>query len=253
MIVLIGNCQLDRLQYILMASGFSNLKYYSNTSKLDNNFDVENVLNACKNADLVISQPIIEKTNPLNYEVLASANKNTIFVPYIFIDGYFSLSSSDINSNKIYGEECLDTKLIQHDFGFILESFKKGNLDFNLKSRLSNSIQELKNREDLCQIIISDVIEQQILEIPLLISHNHPSPYLFDIFVSRIFDLLETKYKPFNLQSAAQRIEYVFGTGSSVYSVYDAKALNSRNAFDDQWFNIGHMLLASYRRRLNLT
>lgn len=245
MILLIGNCQIERLFYILTkVNAITNVRYFANTEALDPGIDFNSVLTTAREANLVIAQPILNTSHPLFVGSLKAENKNILFVPYIFVDGFFSMSSADMDSNKVYGGELL----LQHadprvDLGFSFEEFRKGNVNFENKLRLEASIEELRTRERVCSVEISDFIVGCYRYIRPLISHNHPTPELFDVYCRRIGDVAGLPIKALSDLAPMERVEYIFGRGVSVFSPYDAGALGVNYEYDDYWFVNGASLI----------
>ena len=90
MILLLGNCQLQRMDYICKNNGIK-CEYIANTHRVDPKFNSDMVFEAIAKADVVIAQPIFNEFSPLNHKVISRIAKNAIFLPYVFIDGIFSL------------------------------------------------------------------------------------------------------------------------------------------------------------------
>lgn len=250
--LLIGNCQLERLMFVLRVQGVQDVRYLANTSFLSEEFSAENVLNECARADLVVCQFIADQTNPLNYLAIKAANDNVVFVPYIFVDGIFSLSASESSMRKVYGQECIDSEVLASDPGAAIEGFKRGHLNFDNIGRLERSVFELKLREQSCDVVVSDLIESQVRERMIMITHNHPSAWLFDVYCRRLFKFLSLPYTDLSQLDRAKGVEYFFSSGASVFSPYDALALNCRFSHDYQWFNIGHSLLLALHSQLKM-
>jgi len=200
-------------------------------------------MSVAEKADVVISQPILNDNNPLYIDYLSKICKEIVYLPYVFVDGIFSLSSLDIGSPNILGSKYLE-KYLDGDIGNIFNEFLIGNIDFCNEERLSFSIQELFRREKLSDSIpIADVISDNYRKRKLMISHNHPEKWLMDILCARLFDRLGWNYIPYEKCSHRLRVDYMFTPGEAVLSPYDADKLGVNFPSDDQWWGIGHRLI----------
>ena len=97
---------------------------------------------------------------------------------------------------KIFGERHILDHLINNKIGMIIDDFLNGRINFDNENRIRNSMDRLILSEQHTKIIISDAINEFLYEKPLFLTHNHPTPFLFDIFAHRIFQTIGEKYKP---------------------------------------------------------
>lgn len=243
-IIMIGNCQIERMSYVFRGNGIENIKYFANTEILDENFSCDKIIDHANRAPFVIAQCVVNENNPLNYRNLTKINRNTLIVPYIFVDGIFCLSASDVQAKKIYGEEYIQEILRDGNLGKVVEHFKSGIINFKNEERLLNSINDLKERERLSSSIeISEYINENIRDRRLLISHNHPTWILFDELCRKVFLEIGRSYVPYRELPHEKKIEYIFGRGISALSCYDVLTLGLQYDEDEQWFNDGFSMI----------
>ena len=154
MISLVGNCQIHRLQYILKINGISDFEYFANPPTLDPDLHPEHVLEHIARSSIVIAQPIQNLDHPPNCQVLQATNKNTLVLPYVFLDGLFSLSTADAAAIKIYGDEPILEILRTVDLGRAVEHFMNGMVDFQNAQRVEASLLDLEARErEWCAVL----------------------------------------------------------------------------------------------------
>ena len=208
MVLLVGNCQLHRLQYVMDVQGFGGYEYHTTAPAMGLPFEPDRVLERIAGAGTMVAQAVMNEAHPLSYDALRALNPNVLFVPYMFIDGIFSLSSI-------------------------------GPL---------GSIAELKRRKAVCGTVqVSDyILETYQLQCPVT-THNHPAPAVFDQFCGQVFRALGIPYRSKASASHAEQVVYAFSQTPRLFSPYDVDALGLRYAADDQWFIngadvLGHMM-----------
>lgn len=245
MYLLLGNCQLQRMMFICGNNGIE-CEYLANTERLDSNFDFERTLEAVESADVVIAQPIFNDDNPINHKAISSIAKEVVFFPYVYIDGIFSISSANVGSPVLLGQEIID-KYNGDDLHYLIHDFIRGNIDFKNAERFGSSLDELTRRESVTDSIkISDIISDNYQKRQLLISHNHPEKWLMDILCSRLFSRLNWNYRSYTDSQHYQRVDYLFGAGETVLSPYDVDRMSLDFPSDDQWWTTGHNLLSRF-------
>lgn len=243
--LLFGNCQLQRASFLLRHNGVE-CSYVANTEHVDEAFRVDAVLEAVSSAPVVIAQPIFNQSSPLFHESISRLAKEVVYVPYVYIDGLFSLDASDIGSAHMLGADCL-SNYVDGPFGALIEDFLKGRIDFQNQVRLDRSLAELQRREKAVDAIeISDVIAENWRRRPLMLSHNHPEKWLFGIMVERLLAFLGHPYRPYASLPHYQRVDYMFSKGEAVQSPYDVDRLSLNYESDDQWWTIGNRLLTRF-------
>ena len=244
MITLLGNCQLHRLQYVMDINGFTEYEYFANYDDPNLGYDVDLALERVVLNGVTLAQPVLNRESPLHYEKLRALNGNILFVPYLFVDGVYSLSGSGPLGSPLYGQERVQQLLVEQGIDAVINRFRNGEIDFGNVERFENSVAELQRREaGYCDLVMSDVILSEIKSHNLLATHNHPSTRLFDVFCSRVFKLLDLPYRPMSQRSHSESVVYAFSRTPRVFSPYDVENLGLRYPPDEQWFVAGHEIL----------
>jgi hypothetical protein len=242
MILLFGNCQLQRMSFIC---GLNDIKcsYVANTERVDPEFNVDEVLQTVSEADVVIAQPIFNELSPLNHEVISRTAKSVKFFPYVFIDGIFSLSALATGSPHVLGQQYL----AGHDedsLHRLIVDFHLGLIDFKNQERFESSLKELERREKAVDCLpISDVIGENYKKRKLMLTHNHPEKWLMNVMCERLFKEMNWSYRNYDDSTHHQRVDYMFDAGETVLSPYDVDRMGLHFASDDQWFGSGWRLL----------
>ena len=250
MIALIGNCQIHRLQYVMQVNEVPDYLFLANTELLGLGFDINSILDTITKSDIVVAQPIMNPNHDLYYKNLLSLNNNIVFAPYIFIDGVFSLSCTAALTGHIYGQDAVIDLIKEDGLDKTVNRFRSGNIDFSNRTRFSKSIAELKKREhEICSISISDVIISEYKNKQLFTTHNHPSPWLFDIYCQRIFNKIGIKYKTMDSMNYHDKVVYTFDRNVHTFSPYDVLNLDLSYAWEDQWFGDGVNIMTSLASR----
>ena len=253
MIALIGNCQIHRLQYVMQVNEVPDYLFLANTELLGFGFDINTIIDTITNSEIVIAQPIMNPSHELYYKNLLSLNNNIVFAPYIFIDGVFGLSCTAALTGHIYGQEAVIDLIKENGLDKTVNKFRSGDIDFSNYARFSKSIAELQRREhEICSIPISDVILSEYRKKQIFTTHNHPSPWLFDIYCQRIFDKIGLKYRSMDSMNYHDKVVYAFDRNIHTFSPYDVLNLNLDYPWEDQWFVDGVNIMASLASRLEV-
>ena len=247
MVLLVGNCQLHRLQYVMDVQGFGGYEYLTNTPAMGLPFEPDRVLERIAGAGTVVAQAVMNEAHPLSYDALRALNPNILFVPYVFIDGIFSLSSVGPLGSYAYGQDRVDARVAREGATASMQAVREGAVDFGNVERFAGSIAELKRREAVCGAVqVSDyILETYQLQCPVT-THNHPAPAVFDQFCGQVFRALGVPYRAKASSSHAEQVVYAFSQTPRLFSPYDVDALGLRYAADEQWFIngtdvLGHM------------
>ena len=208
-VVIYANCQGITLSSILSeiisnckVSHIQNYTLIVNKEKIP--YDI------IKKADVFIYQPIDSKhmlystdTNVEN-NILSYLKKDTLKIsfPYIYNSALWLfdpeiLKKGTSNGDIIIGnyntdKNCSIKKLKEqgHTIDDIINLYKKGNIDFNYKSRFENSIKILKEKEKLCDIKVCDFIVENISKHKLFYTQNHPTIMIFTHCINQLMPLL---------------------------------------------------------------
>jgi len=188
-IVLFGNCQseqLFRLFSLLLPQSEFEIKNFSNNTRTGNLLPSEEILSAIRGCDVLIYQPLSKNHGDLSEDNLLKiirSNCTKISFPYIFNSGVYSLChaprSTTHGYGMIYGEEVIiDLVKAGKNREEIIEDYKNGVIDFDLKTRFRESIAEMAKREAQLDIKLTDFIEKNYQKQKNFITHNHPSNLL---------------------------------------------------------------------------
>ena len=176
-IVTFGNCQGGQFHNILaqlLPKDDFELRYFSNNIRTGGVKSSDEILNAIKNCDILLYQPLGDNHNELsskNLEMICEGKK--VSFPYIFNSGIYSLCHAPFVKKHesygfIYGEEAI-IKLLNAgvDIKGIIHRYKNGEINFNLESRYYNCLNEMKSREVMMDIKISDFIKNNSQSSPI--------------------------------------------------------------------------------------
>jgi hypothetical protein len=199
-IVLFGNCQseqLFRLFSFLLSKSEYNIKNFSNNVRTGNKLPSEVILSAIYECDYLIYQPLSKKHGELREENILKIIQNScipISFPYIFNSGVYSLChaprATTHGYGMIYGEEVIidliETGISREE---IINDYKNGVIDFNLKTRFRESLIEMSRKEAQTAIKLTEYIEKNYQEQKLFITHNHPSNLLLFEIIKQIITI----------------------------------------------------------------
>jgi hypothetical protein len=174
-----------------------------------------NVLNNC---DIFIYQPIDKK-----HHIYSTENDNStkniisflpnhclkISFPYIYNSGIWGITKDSIKNDDgtTQGNRDVIIKLkTGKSLEDIIKMYLNNEIDFKYKDRFESSIQKLKEKENKCDIHISDFIINNISKQKLFFTQNHPTPFLFNYVSKKILDIIKINY-----------IDYFLTANSYVY------------------------------------
>lgn len=155
--------------------------------------DKSEFLERIAKADVILTQNISnafgEWCSTENIRSIAQQSQ-VIVLPTLFFNGYFPSSTyvrgyNSLNSFSDYHDKELMTMF---HAGYLVEDALayKMNSCGNIGLAVERSINELKSRELMCDIIISDYIEENYLLRRLFWTVNHPDNYLLDELAMRV-------------------------------------------------------------------
>ncbi len=200
--VILGNCQNQEIanmfNMIINLENFVVKNFYHEMIK-DN---YEMLKREFELADIIIMQPLSEKFGYFSTDNIKNIYPSKcLVIPNLFFRGYFP-------ELTYAGEEGkrLPSPIGEYHHAGIIAGWKMGidenklhnllnsekfYLETGLKDTLEKSINELRNREKTCDVIISDFILQNYKHIPLFYTVNHPTGALIYELVIRILNKLE--------------------------------------------------------------
>lgn len=199
-----GNCQTGALAHTLQKSKSFSEEYILNRIKPVQNIqrdEVQEVENVLKDVDLLINQIIadsyhIEELSSSTLKKVLKKETLSISFPSLYFNAYFP------HLDMFRGQESILSSV--HDY-IVMYAYLRGmnvqevidlvkSNDFydqqTSKNILFNSIEALKQRENLNDIKIADYISNNYQEIKLFNQFNHPKGIVFDYIANQILDTL---------------------------------------------------------------
>jgi len=239
-IVIYSNCQGNGISFFLK-------KIFPNsTINIINNYDIiwkkkKIDVTALQQADLFIFQPISEthgiystvpntKNNIMSY---LKTDCKTISFPYIYNDSLWviippaKIDNYIGNYNKM--NKYVNTLPIEKlksegkTLDEVINLYNTNKINFNYKERYDNSIRILKMKEDMCDVIVSDYIEKNIMKEKLFFTQNHPTTNIFIHCVNQILSLLKIN---FTFKSKDFNNNVIKLPGNWIHTQYDVNYWN---------------------------
>ena len=239
-IVIYSNCQGKGISYFLKkVIPESKITIIENYDIIKNKKSIDTSI--LEKADLFIYQPISEnhniystsinvKNNIMNY---LKSDCIKISFPYIYNDSLWIIIPPAIIDNYIgnYNEynKYINTLPIEKlksegkTLDEIIELYGNNKINFNYKERYDNSMKILREKEELCDVIVSDYIEENIRREKLFFTQNHPTTSIFIHCVNQIMDLLKIDHK-FKKENYKQN--EINLPGSWIHTQYDINYWN---------------------------
>jgi len=185
----------------------------TNYSYINNKMNLPiQLLNDC---DIFIYQPIdkrhgiysTEKEQEQNILSYLKPNCLKISFPYIYNSGIWGITKDAIDKDD--GTECGNRNAIHNlkcnSLEEVIEMYHKNNIDFNYELRFESSLEKLQEKEQKCDIKVSEFIKNNIKNHKLFFTQNHPTPYLFAFISNNILNKIKTHFP-----SKITREEYEF-------------------------------------------
>ena len=210
-----------------------------------------------KSADIFIYQPIDKKhgiystdtnieNNIMSY---LSPKCKKISFPYIYNSTLWILIPPSISDSMIgnygeagkyiNGEPIEKLKIKGHSLHEVLEMYSDGKINFDFENRFNKCIKILKEKEELCDIKVSDYIIKNVRSKKLFYTQNHPSSHIFIHCVNQILQILSIN-DLYNVNQVKKGD--VIGSGSWCSTSYDInywKFTYKETPYDDKY--IGHI------------
>ncbi|NGX54106.1 MAG: hypothetical protein K1000chlam4_00829 [Chlamydiae bacterium] len=188
-----ANCQGDALAHWLNKNSLFSSEYViDKISNYEHIFDQKKIpKNLFRRADLCIYQPIgnshgIYATS--NLLRLLKPSCKTISFPYIYNDGLWPIYK---NGDKIVNQEPI-VELIQQGCSLleIMTKFISRNINFKLKERFENSLNELRKREQETDLKGAQYILDNYQHKKLFLTCNHPATNLIIHYMNQVLKQL---------------------------------------------------------------
>jgi len=126
---------------------------------------------------------------------LLNSNAIKISIPFVYFDGYYPqfIRNRRNNGQSPYGDAKIQS-LLEKGFNIaeVVRQLSNTNLysETELKENFYKSIQQLKSREELCDIIISDYIVENYQKKCLFYTPSHPITSLLIELVKRVYSFM---------------------------------------------------------------
>lgn len=209
-----------------------------------NHFDPERSARLQQKADIIVSQPVMNKDSDSYYEKLQSMfGQKLLFAPYVYFDGIFSMSDAPQVLNPKYttivNESPVLTHLRAHGLETTIRAYRTGNIDFQHKRRLNANFEGLRTRDKLCDIKILDLFQAEYKTKRLMITHNHPTPQVLDYITGKVAERIGLHYEPILQSDPVAYVEIVLARTETVISPWSCIDLDLQFTYDDQWYQDG--------------
>ncbi|MEM7508900.1 MAG: WcbI family polysaccharide biosynthesis putative acetyltransferase [Pseudomonadota bacterium] len=242
-LLLYGNCQAEAVAKALQFSNPDHQIDYAGSSNRVARFDPKRSQRLMTECDHLVAQPIMNPENPDSTEQMRERFGDRVsFMPYIFVDGLFSLVQSG-NTTKyltgIIGEKYILRELETYKAAEVVERFQQGEIDFEHKTRFAQNLVEMRRREAHCSYKVANKIADTALERPLFISHNHPRPELINHLARQIASRLSLKFTPVTREEPLKLAAITLPNAQRVISPYTTRDLDASFAYDLHWLTEG--------------
>lgn len=256
-VIIFGNCQsriIARILQKVVDSKKYEIEFLINNSRTQGFQGPEKTYEALSQADILICQPLREdhKLLSINYLRESLSHKCKILTySYVFNSGIQSLGyagTSKRNSyGQIFGSDIIINAISDHGLETVIDLYKEGNIDFSLPERFHLCMDELKRREEKCDIKLADYILQNYQQEQLFISHNHPTKALFKELTRQIIEITDICPGFQGHTSNYDDIDDLPDSGSG-YSPYDVMIHGYKFGYHSDWLARGlHLINMLYR------
>jgi len=249
-ILFFGNCQ---AQVLSSWFGFDNgdwdVQFESVTSRfLQPTMTTEEVFAALSGFDVLVTNPIMNERNGFYHLHLKEAMKGeTVFVPYVYVDGVFSLEISyETWGEKIFGAECLSGQCVDRDFAKVCEMFRSGEIGFNNRGRFERTLTEMAARELHCNVHVADIIRGIVRDRLPVSTHNHPSGFILGEMLRQICRIVGGSHVHIESRNSSQLSYAGLPPSPRAFTPFDVAALGLKYPHDDDWFEKGRHILERF-------
>jgi len=204
-IAILANCQGAILKMLLQKHLGNNVRFL-NIPRIDTvreNSDVlDSIYSNLNEIDYILTQPLSDSFGVLSTNnIKKNINKSIIVFPNIHFSGFhpemFYLKHQNLNANRdfmvdyhdsiiLYGYlNGINKKIISNTF------YEKSFYTTEVLDKINTiSLENLMEKEKICDIQISDMISSKAVKETLFYSMNHPSSYLLNIMAKRVLKKL---------------------------------------------------------------
>ncbi|HCG8183298.1 TPA: hypothetical protein NJ811_001665 [Vibrio parahaemolyticus] len=181
-------------------------------------------------SDVIIYQPLGSNNLFDECRINSYPKPLKISFPYIYNSGYQSLVEK--STGRFFEEEKFYSFMFSKGIEESLRALSDGSFPFSIKERFKSSLDELVNREKNCTISVSEFIVNNMDNIPLFISKNHPTYPVYENVTKQILDILQPR-------SILNKKALTFGAlKPDFYAVtpYDCLELGYNYGYSNDWF-----------------
>lgn len=244
-IVIHGNCQRTGVEQVLndmLGHTGASIQAFSSTDLAGAKLGDDKMDTILSKADVIVFQPLKPK-HAFNVEKMRSYPGQSIAFPYFFNSGYASLSYAPAALNNSYGRlDCEDLLLKVfkgRSLDEVLDLYKRGEIDFNLRERFDTCLNEMRKREQDCEVRLSDFIERNYQKTMTFISLNHPTYPVFAEIGRQICKTLGMDIEPPKKWLNA----YAYSGTIAPISPYDVDVHGYEFGYHLNWFERGSKLI----------
>ena len=213
-IVFYSNCQCSGIKFFLNKTIKCTFSHIENFSLIRHKKQIP--IETLKKADVLIYQPIHKKhgiystDSSVKNNILTHLSNNCkkISFPYIYnsslwilippaiIDGFVG-DYPDIHK-YINREPIIKLKKEGLTLNEVLTKYRNGEIDFDYENRFKKSIEILREKEEICDVKVSQFIKDNISKKRLFFTQNHPTTCVFIHCANQILSILNeiTRYDP---------------------------------------------------------
>ena len=214
---------------------------YAGNSKRVAKYDPDRTLRLIDWCDHIVTQPVMNPANSDHHEFLRARYAGKItFMPYIWIDGLFSLCRLPETRFRapeeagFVGEAHVTEHLQRVGFAQTFVDFQSGAIDFQHAERFESSITELARRESFADVAVSPFVRDHYRDQVVMLTHNHPHPMLVNEIARQIAARLGLIHRPITPDDPTAYAEITLPEFGKVLSPYVVRDLGLRMPFDLQ-------------------
>ncbi len=244
-----GNCQAGVIaQAIPRVFDGVEARYISNNERSGGFSGPQSVLESLHDVDVILFQPLSEQYAAVSESAIRQnyVSKTVLSFPYIFNSGFTTLGYAPMAKKNSYGEIYGEQAVVaRRSAGAtpagILSDIENGDT-LDADRRFTESMTELRRREDNIDIKIADFIEERLHDDFLFITHNHPTNVLFAELLRQIAQCLAIKHDPGRLHAMALEDNGLPDTGAP-YTPGDVRRMRLSCGWHSDWKpKIAHLL-----------
>jgi hypothetical protein len=223
-IVLYANCQSKGIKVLLSQIVDANYEEIANYVYIKEKLDLP--IEILKSADIFIYQPLATKHGIYSTDMsiensictYLSPHCKKISFPYMYNSGLWPFLPS---TDNYIDEFCAirDLKSKGYTVEQVLKLFDEDKIKFNYEERFQKCMNIMKEKEEKCDVKVTQFIEENITTMKMFLTQNHPSTNLFIHCINQILRLM-------NIENVIHhRIDYNINLaelpGNYPQSIYD--------------------------------